>query len=98
MMATESDMAAANLSLEEKRERIATIKGLLADYQAADADPLELRSQARLLHRLGQYYFHLGQWSDAQATFQESLRIYEQLDDRAEKGAILNNLGSIFGV
>ncbi|MBI1925761.1 tetratricopeptide repeat protein [Candidatus Poribacteria bacterium] len=90
------EWVAASLPLNEKLERIDTIKGLLADYQALPPAQRDCRAEARLLNYLGSLYWTLGQWAEAEKIYRQSLVIRQELGDRRSEGDSLNNLGGVY--
>lgn len=90
------EWAVANLPLAEKLERIAAIESLLAEYRTLPDAQRDRRAEARLLNRLGNLYWTLGRWTEAEACEQQSLAIYRKLGDRGGEGKTLNNLGLVY--
>jgi tetratricopeptide (TPR) repeat protein len=95
-MTAGDEWIAANLSLAEKQEHIATIQSLLHDYQSLPSAKRDHRAEVRLLTRLGTLYFLLGHWAEAEVALQQSLAICREVGDRKNEGAILNNLGNVY--
>ncbi len=86
----------ANLSLDEKSERTHTIKRLLSDNQQLEQTKHNLRTEAQLRNRLGELYYTLGRWHDAEQLYQRSLECYKQIEDKAGEGATLGQIGNIY--
>ncbi len=51
--------------------------------------------EARTLKYLGETYWRLARYDDAMARYSEALRLTEELDDEAMRGALLNKIGSV---
>ncbi len=86
----------ANIPLAEKQERIVTIEGLLADYKALPPAQRDHHAEARLIHRLGNFYYGLGQWAEAGRCYQQSVTIYRDVGNRVGEGNALCDLGIVY--
>ncbi|MFL6216047.1 MAG: tetratricopeptide repeat protein [Blastocatellia bacterium] len=86
----------ADLSLQEKRVRIAGIQNLLADYEALPADKRDLAAEMRLHRRLGIILTELGFLDEARFHFQRELDRAEKLHHRNGIGVALSDLGQVY--
>lgn len=86
---------AQNLSLAEKQERVESIRSLLADYESLPAEKRDLSTEMSLHFRLGTLLSVVGQNDEALAESSASLRIAEDLGDRAGVAASLHQIGMI---
>ena len=86
---------ALNLTAEEKEERIAVIQDLLNEYESLPADRRDCQAEGRLFDRLADLYYSLGDYSQAENYYGQSLKIAQELDDRSGIASSLGNLGYI---
>jgi tetratricopeptide (TPR) repeat protein len=82
-----------SLSEQAKRERLALLKGLLADYRELGDSTHERRVQSDILLKLGLMYGDLSEWREANQAFQESLAIARELGNRTRIAGLIHNLG-----
>ena len=82
------------LSVEEKREQIRLLEGLLDEYRGDDV--ASLRARKETLRRLGEFYYSLGKYDAALKSFREHLSVTEKLDDRAGLAESYNNIGLVY--
>jgi tetratricopeptide (TPR) repeat protein len=87
--------AVLNLTLEEKKERIAVIENLFADYESFLPDKRDRRAEAGLIHRLAMLYHSLGDYVKAEGFYHRSLEIGRELDDKNSISSSLHQLGII---
>jgi len=92
-MAYEPGLVTSSLDAAAKRERLALLEQLLADYRLLGAGPQEQDAQASILAKMGSLHRDLGDYAEARRLYQESLDIAQQLGDRATIAQALNNLG-----
>ena len=85
------DLKQPSMTVEEKRERIALLRGLLEEY--ASDDVASRRARADILRKLGILYRSLGEALRAIEFYQQALEIARQIGDRHGEGAILGSLG-----
>ena len=85
------DAEQADLTLAQKRERIATLRGLLDEYVGREP---EIRlARADLLSKLGILHYSLGEARRAIEYYEQALAIAREIGDRRGEGAHLGNLG-----
>jgi tetratricopeptide (TPR) repeat protein len=89
--------AALSLSAEAKRERLANLRGLLADYRELGTSSHELEVQGRILHDIANILESMGEWEEARQCIEESLAISRRLDSKTEIGDRLRHLGVLAG-
>ena len=94
-MAYEPDLVTSSLDAAAKRERLALLEQLLADYRLLGAGPQEQDAQADILAKMGSLHWDLGDYAEARRLYQESLDIVQQLGDRAGIARTLHNLGML---
>ncbi len=87
-----------DLTSAEKRERIAAVLSLLADYEALPADTHNNRVKARLHLRVGRLFFSVGDYDQAHRQYQRALRLAEESRDLYLQGLAFSNLGDIYDV
>jgi len=85
------DVEQSDLSLAQKRERIALLRGLLDEY--VGADPQIRSARASLLGKLGILHHTLGEIPQAIEYYKDVLAIAREIGDRRAEGAGLGNLG-----
>ncbi len=88
-------MAISNLSLFEKRQRIESIRSLLADYEALPAHQRDVRVEGSLHFRLGHLFAATGSFSDSLAAFEHSHRLAERIGYRAGMGRASYGMATI---
>lgn len=86
---------AANLPLAEKRDRVAAIEQLLAEYENLPADQRDRRTELRLLVRLGTLFDAQGSYAEAFSQFQRALKLAEEVGERAGVAISLHQLGNL---
>ena len=91
----EASFISSSLSLSAKRERLTMLNGLLADYREVDNGPHELQVQISLQLKIGVMYQELGQWHEAKRSFEDSLRISQDIDDKSQIAFSLYRLGRL---
>jgi tetratricopeptide (TPR) repeat protein len=92
-MAHEPGVVTSSLDAAAKRERLALLEQLLADYRLLGEGPQERGAQADILAKMGSLRQDLGDYAEARRLYQESLDIAQQLGDRAGIARTLHNLG-----
>jgi tetratricopeptide (TPR) repeat protein len=87
----------SRLTLEEKRQRIQILSGLLAEYEdRADKDEPELAAiRMDLLNRIGMVNNFIGEYTLALDFYQRGLYIAQQKDAQAEIANFSHNIGMI---
>ncbi len=88
--------AIESLPLEEKLERVTSIKSLLDDYESLPSSLRDRRGEGRLLSRLGIILFTLGRWTEAEAACHQGLVIAREFGDTLGEGQRLGNLGNMY--
>lgn len=98
-------------NLTRDRERLSYLEMIANNYQALqDYDKaayyreevlklrhlLPLQQLAWHLNQLGLAYHNLGLWAKALETYQEALKIHQEIGYRKEEGTTLNNLSQIY--
>ena len=81
----------ADLTREQKRERMATLRGLLDEY--VGEEPEIRQARADLLGKLGILHDSLGEVARAIEFYQQALDIAREIGDRRGEGNHLGNLG-----
>ncbi len=94
-LAYEPGIATSNLDAAAKRERLALLEQLLADYRELGDGPQEQDAQAAILFEMGHLRQDLGDYDEARRFYQQSLDIKQQLGDRAGIAATLHQLGGL---
>ena len=94
-MAYEPGLVTSSLNAAVKRERLALLEQLLADYRLLGAEPQERDAQADILAKMGSLRQDLGDYAEARRLYQESLDIAQQLDNRAGVAKTLFQLGRL---
>ena len=94
-MAYEPHLVTSSLDAAAKRERLALLEQLLADYRMLGEGPQERDAQADILAKMGSLREDLGDYAEARRLYQESLDIAQQLGDRAGVAQTLHNLGML---
>jgi len=89
------DAEASNLGLNEKRERVAALEGLIRDYKELQHGERVGRGQAAVLHRSGNIHHQLGEYEEAKRLYEESLKINQELGDKSGMAATLHQRGMI---
>ncbi|MEK6410036.1 MAG: tetratricopeptide repeat protein [Acidobacteriota bacterium] len=84
-----------NLTLAEKQERVESIKSLLADYESLSTEKRDPSTEAGLHFRLGTLLYAVSSYEEALAESLASLKIAEELGDRAQMVDSLNQIGMI---
>ena len=84
-----------NLTLEEKKERIAVIENLLADYESLPPDRRDRWAEGELLYRLAMFHHLLGDYMKAEGFYHRILEIGRELDNKYGIAGSLNDLGVI---
>ena len=92
-LAQEPDLVTSNLNAAAKRERLALLERLLADYQELGKGPREQDAEADILYKIGDLRQALGEYSLARERYQEALEIKERLGNRDGVAQILHRLG-----
>ena len=85
------DEAEASLPVEEKRARLRLLEGLWEEYRGESLAERQARLQVAL--KMARLHESLGDYGQARQFYQESLRIAEELGDRAGVARVLHNLG-----
>jgi len=88
------DAEQADLSLAQKRERIALLRGLLDEYVGEETEIQKAR--ADLLGKLGILHFALGEARRAIGYYEQALAIAREIGDRRGEGNHLGNLGAAY--
>ncbi len=86
---------AASLPATEKRDRIAAIEQLLAEYENLPADQRDRRAELRLLDRLGDLFHAQGSYEEAFPIAQRALKLAEEIGDHTGISASLYQLGAL---
>jgi len=94
-MAYEPGVVTSSLDAAAKRERLALLEQLLADYRLLGEGPQEQNAQADILAKMGSLHWDLGDYAEARRLYQESLAIAQQLGNRAGIARTLQNLGNV---
>ena len=89
----EAMYAIESLSERAKRERLAMLKGLLADYLELGKSPREQGAQANILHGIGLVHEMLGELAEAKQAYEASLAISRDLADKGGESSTLHQLG-----
>lgn len=93
---TPSDAASAFITLAEctakSSEKTIHFKAALEKARLAQRRPLE----ATILNNLGQTYRQLGQWPEAEETYKQALRLWDEQKDREQYAMTLNNLAFVY--
>src|SRR5256714_186693 len=84
-----------SLPEQAKRERLVMLKGLLDDYRELGDGPREQKSRASILDEIGFTHQALGEWTEAERAYEESLTISRDLEDDEGKAAALHSLAYI---
>ncbi len=84
---------AQSLPLAEKRDRIAAIERILAEYETLPPSRKNRQEELRLLDRLGSLLHSQGNYLEALHQFQRAIRLAEEIDDRAATASLLQRLG-----
>ncbi len=93
--ATITEMYPEGLSLEKKKERLASLEGLVWDYSEMKRGERENRSYAAVLDRLAYLRFQLGDYPESRRLYNESLRIWQDLGERSGEARTLHALGTL---
>ena len=93
--ATITGMYPEGLSLEKKKERLASLEGLVWDYSEMKRGERENRSYAAVLDRLAYLRFQLGDYPESRRLYNESLKIWQDLGERSGEARTLHALGSL---
>jgi tetratricopeptide (TPR) repeat protein len=88
------DAEQVDLTAAQKRERIATLRGLLDEY--VGEEPEISRARASLLGKLGILYYSLGEVARAVEYYEDALTIAREIGDRRGEGNRLGNLGNAY--
>lgn len=86
---------AASLPLAEKRDRLAAIEQLLAEYENLSAERRDRHAELRLLDRLSVLLTAQGRYAEAFRQSQRAIKLAEELGDRAGFASLLHNLGTL---
>ena len=87
----------ASLAWADKEKEIARLEELLRTSQAlAKQDKQVKKTNVRLLNQLGLLYKNLGRQDKALDSYQKSLKLAQNIGDRAGEGATLNNLSALY--
>ena len=92
-MAYEPGLVTSSLDSAAKRERLALLEQLLADYRLLGAGPQEQDAQADILAKMGSLHRDLGDYAEARRLYQESLDIAQQRGNRAGVAISFHQLG-----
>ena len=95
LMAYEPGLATSNLDAAAKRERLALLERLLADYRELGEGPQERDAQADILWKVGRLHQDLGEYSQARQAYREALEIKQQLGEERGIAGLLHQLGSL---
>jgi len=87
------DEAEASLPVEEKRARLRLLEGLWEEYRGESVAERQARLQVAL--KMARLHESLGDYGQAWQFYQESLRISEELGDRAGVAQTLHQLGML---
>jgi tetratricopeptide (TPR) repeat protein len=85
-----------SMDVTEKRDRIASIESLLADYRTFPEDRRDYAGEDQLLYRLGLLYLSMGEMDKAEAAFRESLRACEKTGDVRSRAVTLGKIADIW--
>jgi tetratricopeptide (TPR) repeat protein len=85
------DAEQADLTVTQKRERMATLRGLLDEY--VGEEPEIQRARTELLRKLGILHHSLGEVARAIEHYEQALVIDREIGDRGSEGVELGNLG-----
>jgi tetratricopeptide (TPR) repeat protein len=88
-------IATFNLTLEEKKERIAAIEDLLAEYESLPPDRRDCRVEGKLIYRLAALHYSVGDYGKARDLYHQSMEIGGALDYKDMVAASLHQLGVI---
>lgn len=80
----------------EQLERLEHLHTLLHEAQYLPADRRDLKMEARLLNQIGNAYFNMWRYDEAEQAQQQSLVIYCELGDVHGQAETLNYLGRIY--
>ncbi|MDI6794575.1 MAG: tetratricopeptide repeat protein, partial [bacterium] len=87
-----------NLSLEDKKEKISVLQGLLEDYEEkarSTGAKEDQRAVAKTLVALGKLWWSLGDYSIANHEWKRALEIFQELGDKRDIASSLCQLGNI---
>lgn len=87
---------AISLPLAEKRDRVAAIEQLLAEYKAMPSDRRDRRMELRLIDRLGILLRAWGDYSEALSQIQRGHKLAEEIGDREGIALFLHHLGVLY--
>ncbi|HVG21056.1 MAG TPA: tetratricopeptide repeat protein [Blastocatellia bacterium] len=85
----------SSLSGQAKRERLAMLKGLLANYYELGSGPYERQAQGYILSEMGILYDDIGEWLEAKRAFSEALAIARDQADKDRIAIIVHHLGML---
>jgi len=88
------DAEEADLSFTQKRQRIATLRGLLDEY--VGDEPEIRRARVDLLDKLGILNWSLGQVERAIGYYEQAVQIAREVGDQRGEGDTLGNLGNAY--
>ncbi len=83
----------SSLSLEEKKERVAALEGLIRDYQELELGERENYAFSVVLQTLGFLRHQLGEYEEARKLYELSLKIDQDLKDKSGASSSLHQLG-----
>ena len=94
-MAYEPGVVTSSLDAAAKRERLALLEQLLADYRLLGEGPQEQNAQADILAKMGSLHWDLGDYAEARRLYQDALNIKQQLGSRVSAAYTLGQMGNL---
>ena len=91
----EQEWETTSLPLAEKQDRMASIRRLLADYEALPSAQRNRQVEMRLLYRLGVLFYSQGEYEEASRHYQLALKFAEELGDRKGVATLLHQIGNL---
>ncbi|ETX07831.1 MAG: hypothetical protein ETSY2_08915, partial [Candidatus Entotheonella gemina] len=85
-----------NLLVDEKWERIKSVKALLSNYYSLPSKQRDYQTENRLSIQLAQVYYKLGDCQSALETNNQALLLSRQIFDRDSEAYVLTNLATIY--
>ncbi|MCK4452212.1 MAG: hypothetical protein KAX26_16695, partial [Anaerolineae bacterium] len=94
-VAYEPGLVTSSLDAAAKRERLALLEQLLADYRELGEGPRERDAQADILWKMGSLRQDLGEYKAARRAYQEGLEFKRELEEERGVAALLHQLGML---
>ena len=94
-MVYEPGVVTSSLDAAAKRERLALLEQLLADWRELGEGPHEQDAQVDILWKVGSLHQDLGQYGAARRAHQEALGITQRLNDEQGSAGLLHNLAML---